>query len=53
MLIKFSFSSPHTPPENEVDGLTLTKMTERMSERMFPKMKDQVQFMAALDKLKL
>ncbi|XP_048099368.1 sterile alpha motif domain-containing protein 3-like [Alosa alosa] len=39
--------------ENEVDGLTLTKMTERMSERMFPKMKDQVQFMAALDKLKL
>ncbi|KAG5264821.1 hypothetical protein AALO_G00258370 [Alosa alosa] len=28
-------------------------MTERMSERMFPKMKDQVQFMAALDKLKL
>ncbi|KAL2089234.1 hypothetical protein ACEWY4_016133 [Coilia grayii] len=39
--------------ENEVDGLTLTKMTERMSERMFPKIKDQVQFMAAVDKLKL
>ncbi|XP_041959619.1 uncharacterized protein LOC121718612 isoform X2 [Alosa sapidissima] len=53
-LLLFSIGrTKQLPSENEVDGLTLTKMTERMSERMFPKMKDQVQFMAALDKLKL
>ena len=39
--------------DNEIDGPTLLKVTERMSERLFPKMKDQVKFMSALDKLKL
>lgn len=39
--------------ENEVDGPTLLKMAERMSERLFPKIKEQIQFMSALEGLKL
>lgn len=38
--------------DNEVDGPTLLKMTERMSERLFPKMKEQIHFMSAVEELK-
>ncbi|XP_076736415.1 uncharacterized protein LOC112430631 [Maylandia zebra] len=38
--------------DNEIDGSTLLQMTERMSERLFPKVKDQVKFLSAVEKLK-
>ncbi|XP_041863293.1 sterile alpha motif domain-containing protein 3-like isoform X4 [Melanotaenia boesemani] len=38
--------------ENEIDGATLLGLSERMCERIFPKIKDQVRFMAILSTLK-
>ncbi|XP_042071585.1 sterile alpha motif domain-containing protein 3 [Haplochromis burtoni] len=38
--------------DNEIDGSTFLQMTERMSERLFPKVKDQVKFLSAVEKLK-
>lgn len=38
--------------DNEIDGSTLLQMTERMSECLFPKVKDQVKFLSAVEKLK-
>nr|XP_054588539.1 sterile alpha motif domain-containing protein 3-like [Nothobranchius furzeri] len=38
--------------ENEIDGATLLGLSERMCERIFPKINDQVRFMAILSTLK-
>ncbi|XP_071316449.1 uncharacterized protein [Trachinotus anak] len=44
--------SNHKFEENEIDGTTLLGLSERMCERIFPKIKDQVRFVKILSTLK-